>query len=167
MISKLVGCLNYDGENAMSEEAKASYHFNSNMRSNSGSKSTMSNNEDRYLRALEIQERKQTIIDKELEKQNIIAEVERAAAEEKAQQEAEAKAAQAKEQAANTPVALVVKESPTVEETTPAAAPAAKPAPSGNFVPGPTPRKDFTSAEKAAMLKRARAHAAEVAKRKS
>ena len=46
----------------------------------------------------------------------------------------------------------------------------AKPAPakkaSGNFVPGPTPRKDFTSEEKAAMLKRARAHAAEVKARK-
>ena len=150
----------------MSEGANKSYHFNSNMRSNSGSKSTMSNNEDRYLRALEIQERKQAIIDKELEKQKIIDEVERVAAEEKAQQEAEVKAAQAKEEAANAPV-TVVEEAPAVEETSPAAAPAAKPAPSGNFVPGPTPRKDFTSAEKAAMLKRARAHAAEVAKQKS
>ena len=43
-------------------------------------------------------------------------------------------------------------------------APAKKP--SGNFVPGPTPRKDFTSEEKAAMLKRAKAHAAEVKARK-
>ena len=154
------------GENAMSEEAKKSYHFNSNMRSNSGSKSTMSNNEDRYLRAMEIQERKQAIIDKEIEKQKIIDEVERATAEEKAQQEAEAKAAQAKEEAANAPVA-VIEEAPAVKETSPATAPAAKPAPSGNFVPGPTPRKDFTSAEKAAMLKRARAHAAQVAKQKS
>ena len=154
------------GENVMSEEAKKSYHFNSNMRSNSGSKSTMSNNEDRYLRALEIQERKQVIIDKELEKQKIIDEVERVAAEEKARQEAEVKAAQAQEEAANAPVA-VIEEAPAVKETSPAAAPAAKPAPSGNFVPGPTPRKDFTPAEKAAMLKRARAHAAQVAKQKS
>ena len=38
--------------------------------------------------------------------------------------------------------------------------------PTGNFVPGHTPRKDFSSAEKAAMLKRAKAHAAEVAQRK-
>ena len=150
----------------MSGEVNKSYHFNSNMRSNSGSKSTMSNNEDRYLRAMEIQERKQAIIDKEIEKQKIIDEVERAAAEEKARQEAEAQAAQAKEEAANAPVA-VIQEAPAVEENSPDAAPAAKPAPSGNFVPGPTPRKDFTSAEKAAMLKRARAHAAEVAKRKS
>ncbi len=150
----------------MSEGAKKSYHFNSNMRSNSGSRSTMSNNEDRYLRALEIQERKQAIIDQELEKQRIIDEAEKAIADEKARQEAEAKAAAAEEEAANAPVA-VVEEAPAAEEAAPAAAPAAKPAPSGNFVPGPTPRKDFTSDEKAAMLKRARAHAAEVAKRKS
>ena len=151
----------------MSEEAKKSYHFNSNMRSNSGSKSTMSNNEDRYLRALEIQERKQAIIDKELEKQRIIDEAEKAVAEEKARQEAEAKAAKAKEEAANAPVEIVTDEAPVAEEAAPAAAPAAKPAPSGNFVPGPKPRNDFSSDEKAAMLKRARAHAAEVAKRKS
>ena len=150
----------------MSEGANKSYHFNSNMRSNSGSKSTMSNNEDRYLRAMEIQERKQAVIDKDIEKQKIIDEVERAAAEKKARQEAEAKAAKAEEEAANAPDTFV-EEAPAVEETSPAAAPVAKPAPSGNFVPGPTPRKDFTSAEKAAMLKRARAHAAEVAKRKS
>jgi hypothetical protein len=151
----------------MSEGAEKSYHFNSNMRSNSGSKSTMSNNEDRYLRALEIQERKQAIIDKELEKQRIIDEAEKAAAEEKARQEAEAKAAQEAEEAANAPEAVIEEETPSAEEAAPAAAPAAKAAPSGNFVPGPTPRKDFSSDEKAAMLKRARAHAAEVAKRKS
>jgi hypothetical protein len=152
------------GENAMSEGAEKSYHFNSNMRTNSGSKASMSNNEDRYLRALEIQEAKQVLIDEKLEKQRIIDEAEKAVAEEKARQEAEAKAAQAEEEAANAPVA-VIEEAP--EEAAPAAAPAAKPAPSGNFVPGPTPRNDFTSDERAAMLKRARAHAAEVAKRKS
>jgi hypothetical protein len=152
----------------MSEGAKKSYHFNSNMRSNSGSRSTMSNNEDRYLRALEIQERKQAIIDQELEKQRIIDEAEKAVADEKARQEAEAKAAKAEEEATNAPVnEPVAEEAPATEEAAPAAAPAAKPAPSGNFVPGPTPRKDFTSDEKAAMLKRARAHAAEVAKRKN
>ena len=151
----------------MSEGANKSYHFNSNMRTNSSSKSTMSNNEDRYLRALEIQERKQAIIDEELEKQRIIDDAEKAVAEEKARQEAEAKAAQAAEEAANVAVAVTEEEAPAAEESTPAAAPAAKPAPSGNFVPGPKPRNDFTSDEKAAMLKRARAHAAVVAKRKS
>ena len=48
-------------------------------------------------------------------------------------------------------------------EATPVAAPKKS---SGNFVPGPTPRKDFSSEEKSAMLKRARAHAAEVKARK-
>ena len=48
-------------------------------------------------------------------------------------------------------------------EATPAATPKKS---SGNFVPGPTPRKDFSSEEKSAMLKRARAHAAEVKTRK-
>ena len=49
------------------------------------------------------------------------------------------------------------------QEATPAATPKKS---SGNFVPGPTPRKDFSSEEKSAMLKRARAHAAEVKARK-
>ena len=88
----------------MSEGAEKSYHFNSNIRSNSGSRSTMSNNEDRYLRALEIQEAKQVLIDEKLEKQRIIDEAEKAVAEEKARQEVEAKAAQAEEAAANAPV---------------------------------------------------------------
>jgi hypothetical protein len=48
-------------------------------------------------------------------------------------------------------------------EAAPAAAPKKS---SGNFVPGPTPRKDFSSEEKSAMLKRARAHAVEVKARK-
>ena len=48
-------------------------------------------------------------------------------------------------------------------ESQPAAAPKKS---SGNVVPGPTPRKDFSSDERAAMLKRARAYAAEVKARK-
>ena len=39
--------------------------------------------------------------------------------------------------------------------------------PSGGGVPGPTPRSDFTSEERAAMMKRAKAHALEVAARKN
>lgn len=46
------------------------------------------------------------------------------------------------------------------------AKPAAAKASSGNNVPGPTPRKDFSSEEKEAMRKRAKAHAAEVKARK-
>jgi hypothetical protein len=50
-----------------------------------------------------------------------------------------------------------------VSEAQPVSAPKK---PSGNNVPGPTPRKDFSDAEKSAMLKRARAYAAEVKARK-
>ena len=57
-------------------------------------------------------------------------------------------------------------EVPIAEATVQEAKPAPSKKPSGNFVPGPTPRKDFTSEEKAAMLKRAKAHAAEVKARK-
>ena len=67
---------------------------------------------------------------------------------------------------APTPAEVKPEEAPAVE----AEAAEAKSAPvkksSGNFVPGPKPRKDFSSEEKAAMLKRARAHAAEVKARK-
>jgi hypothetical protein len=57
--------------------------------------------------------------------------------------------------------------SPAADVEAPEAPPAAAPKKSsGNVVPGPTPRKDFSDAEKSAMLKRARAHAAEVKARK-
>ena len=60
---------------------------------------------------------------------------------------------------------------PTPAEEVPVAeAPPVKtPAPKlkGGGVPGPTPRSDFTPEEKAAMLKRAKAHAAEVRARKN
>ena len=150
----------------MNEAGKKSFHFNSNIRFKSGSKASMSNNEDRYLRALEIQELKREIREEELEKQRIIEETEKVAAEEKARQEAKTKAAD--EEAAKKAEPVEETPEPTAEEAAPVSEvlPAAKSTPSGNFVPGPTPRKDFTSAEKAAMLKRAKAHAAEVAKRK-
>jgi hypothetical protein len=152
----------------MSEAGGKSFHFNSNNRFNSGSKASMANNEDRYLRALEIQERKREIRDEELERQKKLQELENPAppatdenteAQEEQPVAVEETAATEAEQSA-----------PNAEEV-PAAPEAPKPAPvveasSGPKVPGPTPRKDFSSEEKAAMLKRARAHAAEVAKRK-
>ena len=46
----------------MSEAEKKIYHFNSNIRSNTGSRSSMTNNEERFLRALEIQERKRALL---------------------------------------------------------------------------------------------------------
>ncbi len=149
----------------MNEASKKSFHFNSNIRSKSGSKASMSNNEDRFLRALEIQELKREILEEELEKKRIIEEAEaKKAAEEKVRQEAEAKAVE--EEAAKKTEQVEETSEPVAEESAPVAKapPAVKP--TGNFVPGPTPRKDFSSSEKAAMLKRAKAHAAEVAKKK-
>ena len=152
----------------MSEEGEKSYHFNSNTRLNFGSKASMANNEDPYLRALEIQERKREIREQELERQRKLQELENPtppAADENT--EAQEEQPVAVEETA----ATEAEQSAPNKEEVPAAPEAPKPAPvveasSGPKVPGPTPRKDFSSEEKAAMLKRARAHAAEVAKRK-
>ena len=152
----------------MSEEGEKSYHFNSNTRLNFGSKASMANNEDPYLRALEIQERKREIREQELERQRKLQELENPtppAADENT--EAQEEQPVAVEETA----ATEVEQSAPNKEEAPAAPEAPKPTPvveasSGPKVPGPTPRKDFSSEEKAAMLKRARAHAAEVAKRK-
>ena len=84
--------------------------------------------------------------------------------EEKARQEAEAKAAE--EEAAKKAEQVEETAEPVAEESAPVVEAPAAAKPTGNFVPGPPPRKDFSSAEKAAMLKRAKAHAAEVSKRK-
>ena len=152
----------------MSEEGEKSYHFNSNIRLNFGSKASMANNEDSYLRALEIQERKREIREQELERQIKLQELENPtppAADENTEAQEEQPVA-----VEETTTTEIEQSAPKVEEV--AAAPeAAKPAPvvevsPGPKVPGPTPRKDFSSEEKASMLKRARAHAAEVAKRK-
>ncbi len=137
----------------MSTEAK-NFHFNVNIRMNSGSKATMANNEDSFLRAMEIQERKREI--KELEK----LEEERIAA---AQAPAEI-AEPVVEEETEVVETAVTAEVPIEPETPKALIP---PKPSGGGVPGPTPRSDFTAEEKAAMLKRARAHAAEVQARKN
>ena len=153
----------------MSEEGEKSYHFNSNTRLNLGSKASMANNEDPYLRAIEIQERKREIREQELERQRKLQELENPtppAADENTEAQEEQPVA-----VEETAATEAEQSAPNVEEV-PAASEAPKPAPvveasSGPEVPGPTPRKDFSSDEKAAMLKRARAHAAEVAKRKS
>ena len=150
----------------MSEAEKKIYHFNSNIRSNTGSRSSMTNNEERFLRALEIQERKRALLEEELEKERKIQELENPTpptAEESAEI-IEDPPAEIEEVLANE----IETTEPVAEEVTKGTE-TSKPAPvvdSGPKVPGPPPRKDFSSEEKAAMLKRAKAHAAEVAKRK-
>jgi len=150
----------------MSKELRDS-HFNVNVRMNSGSKASMANNEDSFLRAMEIQDRKREM--KELEKL----------------EEEKIAAAQALVESAE-PVISPEEEAPAVqEEATEAAdghaepAPTAQaeaadspptpppaPKPAGDNVQAPKPLREFTAEEKAAMLKRAKAHAAEVRARK-
>ena len=57
--------INREGETTMSEAVR-DFHFNVNVRAKSGSKAQMANNEDSFLRAMEIQERKRE--KKELER---------------------------------------------------------------------------------------------------
>ena len=156
--------LTKEGEETMSEANKG-FHFNVNVRSNSGSKAAMANNENSYLRAMEIQERKWEKAELErLEKERIAAE--QAALEEASKPKEEEVVNQEEE-------TEVVEEVAPAEETAEATAPEPPvekpviPDSGGKKVPGPTPRSDFTSEEKAAMLKRAKAHAAEVRARKA
>jgi hypothetical protein len=142
----------------MSDEVR-DFHFNVNVRSNGVSKAKMANNEEPFLRAMEIQELKREKKEIErLEAEKLAAlnapeVVEPELTEEPAVQEETVEPVEA------SPVPVVV-----AEATAPTPI---KAKPSGGGVPGPTPRNDFTDAEKAAMLKRARAHAAEVKARKS
>jgi len=131
----------------MNEEVR-DFHFNVNVRTGSGSKAKMANNEDSFLRAIEIQERKRA--KKELENP-------------KQEEVSETPVVEVEEIAPAEPIEIneaPIAEPPPVEPAK--ATPAPKPKPSGGGVPGPTPRNDFTAEERAAMLKRARAHAAEV-----
>jgi hypothetical protein len=149
---------NNQGETAMSEQVR-DFHFNVNVRAGSGSRAKMANNEDSFLRAMEIQERRRAKKELENPKQEEIAETAPIETPELIQEEVEESAVSTEAPAAATP---------TVEAETPS--PAKEPVvakPSGGGVPGPTPRSDFTSEERAAMMKRAKAHAAEVAARKN
>lgn len=142
----------------MSEEVR-DYHFNVNVRASVGSKAKMANNEDSFLRAMEILERRREKEELENPKQEEI--IEAPPEETAVVSEEEVAPSESVEEAPVTET----EEAPVAESPEPAkAAPAPKP--SGGGVPGPTPRRDFSSEEKAAMLKRAKAHAAEVAARK-
>lgn len=140
----------------MSEKVR-DFHFNVNVRTGSGSKAKMANNEDSFLRAMEILERRREKEELENPKQEEIT------CPEEIPEEIPIESQEEEEQAAE-----IVEVEPTAETSPPAEPAKAPPAPkpSGGGVPGPTPRRDFTDAEKAEMLKRAKAHAAEVAVRK-
>ena len=151
--------------------SKGDFHFNVNVRTNSGSKATMANNEDSFFRAIEIQERKRE--KKELEKleeekiaaaqappagsaEPVISPEEAPAVQEEATESADGHAEPAPTAQAEAPAT----------DTPPAESPSAPKPAGGSNVPAPQPRRDFTAEERAAMLKRAKAHAAEVQARK-
>jgi hypothetical protein len=140
-------------------EANRDFHFNVNVRSNSGSKAAMANNENSYLLAMEIQERKW----EKAEKERI--EAEQVALEEAARSKEEPIIEEKAEFLENVAPAKELE-----SEEAPQAAPEVEkpviPDSGGKKVSGPNPRSDFTSEEKATMLKRAKAHAAEVRARK-
>lgn len=145
----------------MSEGGRDS-HFNVNVRTGIGSRATMANNEDSFLRAMEIQERKRA--KKELENPREIVET---APEEIAKAVViSEEASVAQEKVVEVPAEPIAVEETPIAETPPAVESSPAPEPPGGGVPGPAPRSDFTAEERAAMLKRARAHAAEVAARK-
>jgi hypothetical protein len=140
----------------MGEEVR-DFHFNVNVRAGSGARAKMANNEDSFLRAMEIQERRRAKKELENPKQEEISEAAPIETPELTQEKVEESAVSSEAPAEATP---------TVEAETSQAKEPVVTKPSGGGVPGPTPRSDFTSEERAAMMKRAKAHALEVAARK-
>ena len=158
----------------MGEKGSKNFHFNVNVRTNTGSIARMANNEESFSRAMEIQERKREKIEEEQK---------RLEAEKKAEEQTAPKInpepvendeggptaeAAGSEDSSETPVTQdEVAASPDTTAETPVTAKAAtaKPAPkpSGGGVSGPKSRAgQFTPEELDAMRKRAKAHAAKV-----
>jgi hypothetical protein len=148
---------NNHGETAMSEEVR-DFHFNVNVRTGSGARAKMANNEDSFLRAMEIQERRRAKKELENPKQEEIAKTAPIETPEMIQEKVEEFTVFSEAPPEATPA---------VEAETSRAKEPSVTKPSGSGVPGPTPRSDFTSEERAAMMKRAKAHALEVAARKN
>jgi hypothetical protein len=160
----------------MGEKGSRDFHFNVNVRTNTGSIARLATNEEPFLRAMEIQERKREKIEEEEQK--------RLEAEKKAEEQAAPEItpesvendeggptaeAAGSEDSSETPVTQ--DEAAGSPETTaetpvtakPATAKPASPKPSGGGVSGPKSRAgEFTPEELDAMRKRAKAHAAKV-----
>ena len=162
----------------MGEKGSRDFHFNVNVRTHTGSIAKMANNEAPFLRAMEIQERKREKIKEEQKRLEAEKKVEEQTATEitpepvENDEEGPTAEAAGSEDSSETPVTQ--NEAAGSPETTaetpvtakPGTAKLASPKPSGGGVPGPTPRIDFTPEERGAMLKRAKAHAAEIKARK-
>jgi len=158
----------------MGDKGTKNFHFNVNVRTNTGSIARMANNEESFSRAMEIQERKREKIEEEQKRLEAEKKAEEQAAPEITPESVEndkgdptAEAAGA-EDSAETPVTqdeAAGSPDTTAEAPVTAQAATAKPAPkpSGGGVSGPTSRAgQFTPEELDAMRKRAKAHAAKV-----
>ena len=159
----------------MGEKGSRDFHFNVNVRTNTGSIARLATNEEPFLRAMEIQERKREKIEEEQKRLEAKKKAEEQAAPEITPEPVEndeggptAEAA-GSEDSSETPVTQ--DEAAGSPETTaetpvtakPATAKPASPKPSGGGVSGPKSRAgEFTPEELDAMRKRAKAHAAKV-----
>ncbi|MBT3513685.1 MAG: hypothetical protein HOB32_08375 [Nitrospina sp.] len=159
----------------MGEKGSKDFHFNVNVRTNTGSIARMANNEESFCRAMEIQERKREKIEEEQKRLEAEKKAEEKAAPEitsepVANDEGGPTAETAgSEDSSGTPVTQdEATGSPEITAETPVTAKPAKakpasPKPSGGGVPGPTSRAgEFTPEELDAMRERAKAHAAKV-----
>jgi hypothetical protein len=159
----------------MGEKGSKNFHFNVNVRTNTGSIARMANNEESFSRAMEIQERKREKIEEEQKKLEAEKKAEEHDAPEITPESVEndegdptAEAA-GSEDSSETPVTQdeatvspeTIAETPVT--TKPATAKPTSPKPSVGGVPGATSRAgQFTPEELDAMRKRAKAHAAKV-----
>jgi len=158
----------------MSEKGSKNFHFNVNVRTNTGSIARMANNEASFSRAMEIQERKREKVEEEQKRLEAEIKAKELAAPEITPEPVENNEGgptaedAGSEDSSETPVIQdEAASSPETTAETPLTAKTAteKPAPksSGGGVPGPISRAgQFTPEELDAMRKRAKAHAAKV-----
>jgi hypothetical protein len=159
----------------MTEKGSKDFHFNVNVRTNTGSIARLANNEESFFRAMEIQERKREKIEEEQKKLEAEKKAEEQAAPEITPEPVENDEAETTPEATGSEDSseiLVTQDeaagSPEITAETPVIAKPAKakptsPKPSGGGLSGPTSRAgEFTPEELDTMLKRAKAHAAKI-----
>ena len=155
----------------MGEKESKDFHFNVNVRTNTGSIARMANHEESFFRATEIQERKREKIEEEQKRLEAEKNAEEQAAPEITPESVEndeggpTAEAVGSEDSSETPVTQdEAAGSPETTAETPVTAKPASPKPSGGGgVSGPKSRAgEFTPEELDAMRKRAKAHAAKV-----
>ena len=152
----------------MGEKGSKNFHFNVNVRTNTGSIARMANNEESFSRAMEIQERKREKIEEEQKRLEAEKKAEEQAAPEITPEPVENdEGGPTTEAGSEESETSVIQDeaagSPKTTADTPVTAKPAAAKPSGGGVSGPISRAgQFTPEELDAMRKRAKAHAAKV-----